>query len=324
MVSIIIPYKNPNPFFKECLNSIINQTYKNIQIILVNDHSTDDSEKTAINYQKSDSRIKTIKNNGNGIIDALNTGVKVANGKFITRMDSDDIMMDNKITELRTLLLISGRQHISLGCVKYFASDKKLGQGYINYAKWLNELTANSKNYSEIYKECTVPSSNWMMFRKDFNKINGFSNLNYPEDYDFAFRVLYKKIKIINTKKITHLWRDHPKRTSRNSEHYKYENFIPIKIKNLLLNELKNKEELILWGAGSKGKSIAKELINQNCKFKWISNNIKKIGHEIYGIIIEPLNILDSKKNKLVISAISSKNFKYLESSKINRIVNFY
>jgi len=80
MVSIIIPYKNPNPFFKECLNSIINQTYKNIQIILVNDHSTDDSEKTAINYQKSDSRIETVKNNGNGIIDALNTGVKVANG----------------------------------------------------------------------------------------------------------------------------------------------------------------------------------------------------------------------------------------------------
>ena len=66
MVSIIIPYKNPSPFFKECLNSIINQTYKNIQIILVNDHSTDGSEKAAINYQKSDSRIETIKNNGNG------------------------------------------------------------------------------------------------------------------------------------------------------------------------------------------------------------------------------------------------------------------
>ena len=111
-----------------------------------------------------------------------------------------------------------------------------------HFSSWLNELTTNSKNYSEIYKECTVPSSNWMMFRKDFNKINGFSNLNYPEDYDFAFRVLYKKIKIINTKKITHLWRDHPKRTSRNSEHYKYENFIPIKIKNLLVNELKNKD----------------------------------------------------------------------------------
>jgi glycosyltransferase involved in cell wall biosynthesis len=47
MVSIIIPYKNPNPFFKECLNSIINQTYKNIQIILVNDHSSDNSEKNS-------------------------------------------------------------------------------------------------------------------------------------------------------------------------------------------------------------------------------------------------------------------------------------
>ena len=323
MVSIIIPYKNPNPFFKECLNSIINQTYKNLQIILVNDHSTDDSEKTAIKYQKLDSRIKTIKNKGNGIIDALNTGVKVANGKFITRMDSDDIMMDNKIAELRTLLLISGRQHISLGCVKYFASEKELGDGYIKYSKWLNNLTTNSKNYSEIYKECTIPSSNWMMFKKDFEKISGFSNLKYPEDYDFAFRVFYNRIKIINTKKITHLWRDHPRRISRNSGNYKYVNFIPIKIKNLVVNELNN-HDLVLWGAGSKGKSVAKELLNQNCNFKWISNNVKKIGHDIYGMKIEPLNILDSEKNKLVICAISVKNFKYLESSKINRVVNFY
>ena len=302
MVSIIIPYKNPNPFFKECLNSIINQTYKNIQIILVNDHSTDGSEKAAINYQKSDSRIETIKNNGNGIIDALNTGVKVANGKFITRMDSDDIMMDNKIAELRTLLLISGKQHISLGCVKYFASEKKLGQGYINYAKWLNELTINSKNYSEIYKECVIPSPCWMIHREDLIACNGFNPNIYPEDYDLAFRFYKHHFKCIPCDVVLHDWRDYSHRTSRTNEHYAENHFIPLKLDYFLELDFNPKKTLVVWGAGNKGKFIAKSLIEKNMPFEWVCDNPKKIGKDIYGKILRPFNycIIDEVDSVLI------------------------
>ena len=97
MVSIIVPYKNPLPYFEDCLRSIVNQSYKKLQIILVNDHSTDDSEKLALKYSIEDSRIELAKNMGKGIVDALNTGSKIAKGKYITRMDADDIMSKNKI-----------------------------------------------------------------------------------------------------------------------------------------------------------------------------------------------------------------------------------
>ena len=62
MVSIIIPYKNPLPYFEDCLKSIVNQSHKKLQIILVNDHSTDDSEKLAFKYSIEDSRIKLVNN----------------------------------------------------------------------------------------------------------------------------------------------------------------------------------------------------------------------------------------------------------------------
>ena len=324
MVSIIIPYKNPLPYFEDCLKSIVNQSHKKLQIILVNDHSTDDSEKLAFKYSIEDSRIKLVNNVGKGIVDALNTGSEIAKGKYITRMDADDIMSENKIEILRSLLEKKKTKHIAVGNVKYFASKKPMGNGYLKYANWLNELTSNKKNFKEIYKECTIPSCSWMMHRSDFENIKGFKNLNYPEDYDFLFRVYYNQIKLTTTKEIIHLWRDHPMRTSRNSKDYFFENFIPLKIKYLIENELKPKDELVLWGSGKKGKLVAKKLIENNCSFTWISNNSKKIGVEIYQQKIQSTSLLKTEKKKLVICSISSKDFIIPENSKYNRFLSFY
>ena len=324
MVSIIIPYKNPHHYFEDFLKSIVNQSHKNLQISLVNDHSTDDSEKLAFKYSIEDSRIKLVNNVGKGIVDALNTGSEIAKGIYITRMDADDIMSENKIEILRSLLEKKKTEHIAVGNVKYFASKKQMGNGYLKYANWLNELTSNKKNFKEIYKECTIPSCSWMMHQSDFENIKGFKNLNYPEDYDFLFRVYYNQIKLTTTKEIIHLWRDHPKRTSRNSKDYLFENFIPLKIKYLIENELKSKDELVLWGSGKKGKLVAKKLIENNCSFTWISNNSKKIGLEIYQQKIQSTSLLKTEKKKLVICSISSKDFKTPENSKYNRFLSFY
>jgi glycosyltransferase involved in cell wall biosynthesis len=324
MVSIVIPYKNPLPYFEDCLKSIVNQSYKKLQIILVNDHSTDDSEKLALKYSIEDSRIELVNNIGSGIVDALNTGSEIAKGKFITRMDADDIMSDNKIEILRSLIDKKKIKHIAVGSVKYFASKKQMGKGYLKYANWLNDLTSNEGNFTEIYKECTIPSCCWMMHRSDFENIKGFKKLNYPEDYDFLFRVYYNQIKLTTTKEIIHLWRDHPMRTSRNSKDYLFENFIPLKVKYLIENELRTKEELVLWGSGKKGKLVAKKLIEKNCSFTWISDNQKKIGLEIYQQKIQSTELLKLEKKKLIICSISSKDFKNPENSKYNKFLSFY
>ena len=324
MVSIIVPYKNPLPYFEDCLKSILNQSYKKLQIILVNDHSTDNSEKLALKFSKEDSRLELVNNIGKGIIDALNTGNEIARGKYITRMDADDIMTENKIEILRSLLEKKKTNYIAVGGVKYFASKKSMGNGYLKYANWLNELTSEERNFKEIYKECTIPSCCWMMNRSDFENIKGFKKLNYPEDYDFLFRVYYNQIKLTTTKEIIHLWRDHPMRTSRHSKDYEFKNFIPLKVKYLVENELKTKEELVLWGCGKKGKLLAKKLIENNSSFTWISNNQKKIGLEIYQKKIQSIKLLKLEKKKLIICSISSKDFKTPENSKYNKFLSFY
>ena len=104
MISIIIPYKNAVPFFEDCLKSITNQTYSNFELILVNDNSNDNSENIANKYQLLDNRISSIKSDGIGIIEALITGSKIMKGDFLTRMDADDIMKNDKLELMKEKL----------------------------------------------------------------------------------------------------------------------------------------------------------------------------------------------------------------------------
>lgn len=97
LVSILIPVYNSEKWLKECLDSIINQTYKNLEIILVDDGSTDNSLKILKEYEKNDKRIRIFEEEHKGIVEALNKGLENCNGKYIARMDSDDISLPQRI-----------------------------------------------------------------------------------------------------------------------------------------------------------------------------------------------------------------------------------
>lgn len=90
IISIIVPIYNVDQYLDKCINSIINQTYKNIEIILIDDGSTDNSLTICNNYSKQDSRIKVIHKENGGLSDARNKGIEIAKGEYITFIDSDD------------------------------------------------------------------------------------------------------------------------------------------------------------------------------------------------------------------------------------------
>tara|TARA_B100001939_G_scaffold104315_1_gene90211 strand:- start:2014 stop:2991 length:978 start_codon:yes stop_codon:yes gene_type:complete len=323
LVSIIIPFKNPGQFFAPCLKSIQLQTHKELEILMVNDHSNEMDVELAKSFQKMDHRFHLIHSTGNGIIDALQTGLEKANGKYISRMDADDIMTNDKIKLMTNKLSNAPKKTISIGLVSYFASNKELNEGYKNYENWLNSLSINENNFKDIYKECTIPSPCWMMRKEELVVIGGFSSLSYPEDYDLAFKLFYASFNIATVKKVIHHWRDHMDRISRTSNTYQFDNFIKLKLNYLLKNELKE-TELVLWGAGNKGKRIASILNDENIDFKWISGNPNKTGHIIYRNEIKEMQYLNEKKLKLVICAISQKGFVCPENTKFNRYISFY
>ena len=111
-ISIIVPIYNTSKYLKKCINSLINQTHKNIEIILINDGSSDNSEEIVLSF--NDERIKYTKNTNQGIGKTRNEGIKKSLGKYIMFIDSDDYIADdccelmfNKAEETNSDIVVS-------------------------------------------------------------------------------------------------------------------------------------------------------------------------------------------------------------------------
>ena len=99
-ISIIIPVYNVEQYLMQCLDSVVNQTYKNLEIILVNDGSTDNSGKICDEYNLKDSRIKVVHKENGGISSARNEGLKLSTGSYVAFVDADDYLEKQYIEKL--------------------------------------------------------------------------------------------------------------------------------------------------------------------------------------------------------------------------------
>ena len=290
---------------KDTLDSILQQTETAWELIAVDDFSTDDSFSILENAAKKDTRIQVYKNTSKGIIPALRLAFSKTQGTYITRMDADDLMEKNKLELLHNSLLENGRNYLSTGMVHYF-SQKELGDGYTKYQNWLNQLITNNNHFTEVYKECVIPSPNWMIHRDDLIACGAFDNNIYPEDYDLCFRFYQNKIKICATQQLTHKWRDHESRTSRTDDRYSNQNYFDLKLPYFFQLDYDPNKKLVLWGAGRKGKYLAKKIKQRNLPFQWVCDNVNKIGKDIFGVQLQAYPILAKLHNLQIIIAVAA------------------
>jgi glycosyltransferase involved in cell wall biosynthesis len=221
-----------------------------------------------------DSRIHVFRNKSKGIIDAIAFAFSYAKGTYITRMDADDVMPPTKLSDLLKMVQQSPKI-IATGHVQYF-SESIVTEGYLRYQNWLNEVLTDAKFNENIYRECIIASPNWMVHRSCFDHEINLSELIYPEDYDLVFKWYQKGFIFSGTPILTHLWREHPQRTSRNSEIYQQESFFRLKTNYFIKLELKSDEKIQLIGAGKKGKLVASILHENSVPFEWFEYQKKE------------------------------------------------
>ena len=115
LVSILMPVYNCAPFLKSAIESILNQTYKNFELIVIDDGSTDTSLKVIKHYASIDKRIRFVSRENKGLVDTINEMVKLAKGDYIARMDGDDISMPTRI-EKQLNKIITESNVLLVGC----------------------------------------------------------------------------------------------------------------------------------------------------------------------------------------------------------------
>lgn len=202
LISVIVPVYNVSAYLDKCVKSLLYQTYKNIEIILVDDGSTDDSPSKCDNYAKQDSRVTVVHKPNGGLSSARNVGLKNASGEYVMFVDSDDWVKPEFCQEGMKAILENKVDMASFGLC--FVYDDHV----INIrAKSPKILEANDAIADLITDE--VPIFNYLC-NKIFKR-SLFDNIKFLEGYRFediaiAYRLIDKARKIFVSDKVTYYY----------------------------------------------------------------------------------------------------------------------
>lgn len=196
-VSIVVPVYNVEKYLTRCIDSILKQTFKNFELILVNDGSTDNSLNICKEYLIKDKRIKLISQTNKGLSTARNTGIKRAIGKYICFIDSDDFVEKDYV---RLLLSNIKKYKSDISICEYYLTDatgKKYSIEKLNEPIDISVLSGE-KIFYYFYKDNYVP--NVVAWNKLYKK-SLFKNIKYKEGYYFedewiALPLFYKARRI--------------------------------------------------------------------------------------------------------------------------------
>ena len=176
LISIIVPVYNVEKYIEKCIDSIINQTYKNLEIILVDDGSKDNSGKICDEYSKKDSRIKVIHKVNGGLSDARNHGLQIATGDYIGFVDSDDYIAEDMF---ETLYNLSEEKNADISIVSFYEyyNGKLIGVRDSKEEIIMNKIEA----IKELLIDNRIQSYAWnKLFKKEL-----FENQRFPTGKNF-------------------------------------------------------------------------------------------------------------------------------------------
>lgn len=183
LVSIIIPTYNVENYIKEAVNSILDQTYPNIEIIIVDDSSTDGTFTILKEYEKKHSSIKVFQNDKNRKISyTLNHALKYTSGDYIARMDGDDISALDRIE--KQIDFLKNNPNIDLVGTHITKIDE---DG--NFIKYDRKITDAQLIKRTLLYVSPITHPSWMCKRCVYEQLSGYREVAPAEDYDFLLRM---------------------------------------------------------------------------------------------------------------------------------------
>lgn len=203
MISVIVPVYKVEDYLERCITSIVNQTYKNLEIILIDDGSPDHCGEICDEWSRKDDRIKVIHKENGGLSDARNAGMKIATGEYIAFVDSDD-WIDEKLLEVLLDALIDNYAQISAcGIVKayddYFEDDKRnYSQKIYTSQEALNTLIHGNGFYAVAWNK--------------LYKAELLQNIQFPvgklhEDEFFTYKVIARASRLVLCTEVKYYYR---------------------------------------------------------------------------------------------------------------------
>ncbi|MGL6023617.1 MAG: glycosyltransferase family 2 protein [Cetobacterium sp.] len=290
LISVIIPVYNIQDYIGECLKSIIESSYKNLEILVIDDCSIDESKSIIKKYSEIDSRISVIENKENkGVCHTRNIGLRNANGKYLIFVDGDDFIskfwiekLVQKIQEKKCSVVIGKSKNYKDGKFYEYKIKDLICEKYLNFKTI--RLNKNGVIWNKIYD---------LNFLKENSILFSSETLNYGEDLEFVYRALSKAKGIYYSEIGEYYYRiNRPSSLSQKKDSQKRIDNLTLLLRKLIFFSKKN---------NSYNKNTLKKIAN-DIMIEYLENNDLKIDIELIksvGLFIPQISKIKFLRKKI-------------------------
>ncbi len=279
IVSLLLPVFNAEPTIARALNSLRAQTFRDWELVVVDDGSTDATRDIVAHFVNQEPRLRLRLRQHEGLVAALNAGLAVAGGEFVARMDADDTSHPERLAEQVAFLRAEENRDVGLvGCGVEFGGDRTANAGYALHVDWINSLVTPREIALNRFVESPFAHPSVMFRRELVQRHGGYRAGDFPEDYELWLRWLDAGVRMAKVPRALLTWHDSAARLSRTDARYDPEAFFRLKAE---------------W--------IARALARQGVASVWVWGagrpTRKRAAHlEAHGVRIEGYVDVDAKK----------------------------
>ena len=297
-VSVLLPVRDEEPYLAECLESLSAQTLSELEVVVVDDGSTDASPAIAAEHARADSRFRVLRQEPAGMVAAPEHARAEARAPLLARRDADDVALPERLELQVTAIEEEGLAAVG-GQVEYFPEPTG---GMRAYADWLNSLVTVEAALRDLWVECPLPGPG-LTARAE---LVSYRDRGWPEDYDLVLRIWEGGGRFRNVDRLVYRWRDHPDRLTRTEPAYTLDAFWRCKVHFLCRTLLAGDRAAVVWGAGPTGKALARELLAAGTPLAaFVEVDPRKLGKRIHGAPVVPVERAGDFPGALALGAVS-------------------
>lgn len=282
-VSVVMPCYNAQETVDEAVVSVLENTLTDFELIAVDDGSEDATAERLKRWSRRDERVRPVLRDHGGLIPTLNAGWRAARGQLIARMDADDRSAPSRLARQAEFLA----RHSELAAVSSLVESfppEAVREGFQVYLDWLNGLVTPEDIAREIFVESPLPHPSMMIRREWLERMGGYKEFGWPEDYDLWLRMHLAGARFGKVEQVLLYWREHPDRATRTDSRYSVRNFLRAKAHYLMKGPLADRDAVLIWGAGQMGRRLSKHLLREGAPLVvFIDVDPDKIGREKRG-----------------------------------------
>jgi glycosyltransferase involved in cell wall biosynthesis len=289
-VSVLLPVRDAEATLGACLDSLLGQTLGEIEVLAVDDGSSDGSGEQLRAVASRDPRVVRLESPRPGLVAALNRALLQARAPLVARMDADDVAAPQRLLAQAARLRSDAAVDV-LGSAVELVEDPALpAPGMRAYVAWQNSLLDHEAMARELFVESPLVHPSVMMRTATLRALGGYRELPGPEDYELWLRAHGRGLRFAKLGDVLLRWRDSPGRLTRTDPRYAPERFRELKLAALEEGLLQGGRDVVVWGAGPIGKAWARALGRIGHRvLAFVEVDGRKIGRRIHGAPVLPV-----------------------------------